>query len=112
MKTPVKIKKLLPGKKVGLSGADLANDTIVIEVDWRNKAGKLIYPYLYKIDTKVVTKYLDGCRHGFMYYAVPLGLFKKIAKRAELDLANPQTSEPGDCITATDPRIRSWTEYL
>jgi hypothetical protein len=90
MRTPLVIKKLLPGKKVGISASDLNGDAdVVIEVEQRGKTGRLMYPYLYKIEVGLVAEFAHASRHGIMYYAVPLGRFKKIAKRAELVIIPP-----------------------
>lgn len=84
MKEPVKIKRLLPRKHVAvLFRYCFGNVTIAIER--RNKAGRLIYPYLYQLPARNIAQYEMVARQGgALAYSVPLGDFKKIAKRKEL----------------------------
>lgn len=85
--SPIKVKKLIKDRRVPIAHdrCFLTTQTITVEVDRRDKAGKLIYPYVYQIDPGDARLYPMITRPGgWPGYAVPLGAFRKVAKRGEL----------------------------
>lgn len=107
MNHPIRIKKLSKGWKIPISRR-LENEALITAVvDRRNKAGTLIYPYVYQIETVKLEEYpvvmIPG---GWPGYKVPLRAFQKVAKRREL----PFPSD--DMIPADDPVLDPWRGYL
>lgn len=108
MKQPIHIEKLIRNRRVPVSADLAAGEKLTVVVDCRNAAGHLIYPYVYEIDTIDVRECPVITRQGGAgAWAVPLGRFRKIAKRAELPL-----EDAGDCIAAGDPKVKDWRGYL
>lgn len=88
MNEPIKIRKLVKGHKVPVLFKYMSMGTITVKIERRNKAGALIYPYVYQINAFDISveRYDWISRGGWPGYAVPLGAFRKIAKRVELCL--------------------------
>lgn len=109
MKQPKRIKRLLAFKHVPIPASlcDSITEKVTVVIDRRNKAGELVYPYIYQMEAREVMQYgLISRPGGYPGYAVPLGHFKKIAKRKELCL------QGDDTISADDPAVKDWRGYL
>jgi hypothetical protein len=108
METPIIIKKLTKSRKVPVKVTYLGRDLITFQIDRRNKAGDLVYPYFYQIERTRVLEYPATNGPGGRSIAiieVPLSAFRKIGKRVELPLN-------GDTVEAGDPAIKEWGRYL
>lgn len=109
METPIVIKKLTKSRKVPIKITYLGRDLITFQIERRNRAGALVYPYYYQISREAAREYPisespDGRNH-IAVIEVPLSAFRKIGKRVELPLN-------GDTISAGDPAVKDWSRYL
>ena len=116
MNHPIRIKRLSKGWKVPISRRLKEEALITVEVDRRNKAGALQYPYVYQIETVKLEEYpvimIPG---GWPGYKVPLRHFRKVAKRGELPfplLREEGRSPSNDAVSDNDPALVPWRGYL
>lgn len=110
MNGPIRIPKLTKGRKVAIPIKYFGADLISVVLEKRNKAGDLIYPYVYQIERVKALQYPTvtepGGRYGVPSIEVPLSHFRKIGKRVEFDL------QEGETVRADDPAIQEWRDYL
>jgi hypothetical protein len=112
MKEPLEIKRTYSRRKVRIPVSALDGETVCVVMNVRNVAGRLQYPFVYKISVKEAQAYpyrreterQDATPYDFVL--IPIGAFKKVARREEFPILN------SDKIGADSPKMADWRKYL